>query len=116
MSVRDAVGNELVEGDFVLVMLEKPFAIGRISNLKDGGLSLADASGKAKATPGIMKIVCPQTIAYQPGPHAAVPIVFKLNNPTSQAIVNDIVDQVNAGKLASVVPIPASATAKPPAE
>lgn len=111
MPVRDAVGNELTEGDFVLVMLDKPFAIGRISVMKDGGLSLADASGKSKNSPGIMKIVCPQTIAYQPGPHAAVPIVFKLNNPASQAIISDIVDQANAGKLASVAPI---STAKPP--
>lgn len=116
MSVKDAVGNELVEGDLVLVQLEHPFCIGRISKLKDGGLSLADASGKGKVSPGMMQIVCPQTIAYQPGPHAAIRVLFKLNNPASQSLVDELVQRANAGVPASVTDIASGVTAKPPVE
>lgn len=115
MSVKDGVGNELLEGDLVLVQLEHPFCIGRVAHLKDGGVSLADTSGKGKVTPGMIQIVCPQTIAYQPGPHARVPVLFKLTNPASQAVVDEIMDKANAGIPANVAQMP-SPTQKPPVE
>lgn len=114
MSVKDAVGSELVEGDLVLVQLDKPYCIGRISKMANGGLSLADTTGKGRSSPGMIQIVCPQTVLYQPGPHANVPVIFKLNNPVNEALASKLADAANLGEPAHVAPVEKMPTAKAP--
>ncbi len=115
MSVKDGVGNELAVGDFVLVQLEKPFVIGQVVNLKEGGIDIALAKGQK--TPGLIQISCPQTIAFQPGPHPRINVLFKLVNPATQQIMAEIAEKANLGEVATGLhAVPTAATAKPPVE
>ena len=115
MSVRDGIGNEIAVGDLVFIQLDKPFVIGQVVSLRDGGIALAD-DVKGKTSPGVIQIQCPQTIAFQPGPHARITMMFKITNPQGQEIVDKIANEANLGKLASVatMPKPETATEKPP--
>lgn len=93
MSVKDAVGNELHEGDLILIKLDDPYCLGRVGKMTDGGLSIANGG---KKSPGMIQVICAQTIAYNPGPNANIGAIFKLQNPVSQQVLNELVNKANS--------------------
>lgn len=118
MAVKDGIGNELQEGDVVLIMLDKPFVIGQVVSLKEGGIDIASA--KNQKSPGVIQVSCPQTIAFAPGPHTRINVMFKVSNPESQKLIEEVAARANAGVAASVATMPGpkavADAAKPPVE
>jgi hypothetical protein len=99
VSVKDAIGAELNVGDFVLINLDKPFVVGRVSRLNDGGVSIASPQGKQKPAFGVIEVISPTQATFPPGRN--IPFIFKLTHPANQELASRLADEVNAGKVAN---------------
>lgn len=80
MSVKDAVGNALQEGDFVHVKVGLEWLEGHIIEIKQGGSILSTARGETKMTAGMVKVKLNAVSVFDPT-NPVVLDIYKLTNP-----------------------------------
>ncbi len=101
MSIKDAVGNELHEGDFVIVKIDKlvRFKIDKL--VEPGTLSVPNAAKQDQ-----MGFVSMLWLATDPIAKGAefLPHVYKSPSPEAQALVEKVSDSV--GKSHPATPLP----------
>lgn len=81
MRIADVLGNPLVKGDSVNVLMNTPL-IGKIVDLQDGGLSLANVKGEQ--TPAVVVIEFRIALCLDPAGQQILNIV-KVVNPEDGA-------------------------------
>jgi len=88
--VTDALGNELHEGDLVMIMLDKPFVVGRVVKMSQGGIDLLAPGGKNTKSLGQIQINCPQHLVFRPG--TAVGHIIRVTDPAATKLADAIAD------------------------
>ena len=64
--MKDLVGNELHEGDLVAIYLARPVILGRIAQIKHGGIVTGLRQGGQQMVAGEITIHCQQTVFVNP--------------------------------------------------
>lgn len=84
VNLRDSIGNELKDGDFVTVLFNRP-PIFKVVASELGGLM----TPKGK-TPSRVRLICDLTLTNQVG--AEFGSVVKIVNPVSETLIGKILD------------------------
>lgn len=80
--LRDMLGNELQEGDMVMMVLPNSNAMGSITQIKTGGI-IAGRNGKG-VQPGLVTTICRFDTPFDPT-SAILGNMVKVYNPTAAA-------------------------------
>ncbi len=101
----DALGNELVEGNLVILKLGAENIIGTVLEIKQGGIDLAVREhNKPQQTPGTIVIGFQMPILFQPDPHMRIGSLYRVIDPRVQSEVEKFNDKYNSRSVPTIVP------------
>jgi hypothetical protein len=82
--MKDALGNELHEGDLVAVQLDRPLVYGRIAKIEEGGIIAGiNKHGESQVRPGLVLVESRHVLNVDP--RLLVAAVLALRDDTAPA-------------------------------
>ncbi len=101
----DALGNELIEGNLVILKLGAENIIGTVLEIKQGGINLAAREhNKPQQTPGSIVIGFQMPILFEPQAHMRIGSLYRVIDPRVQADVEKASDKYNSRSVPTIVP------------
>lgn len=83
--MRDAIGNELREGDLVALQLERPMVYGKVIKIDQGGLIVGKSDGQMGTKPTIVSVQSLHPIPVDPMAGIAGMMIRIVDPATSSA-------------------------------
>ncbi len=101
----DALGNDLVEGNLVILKLGAENIVGTVLEIKQGGINLAAREhNKPQQTPGSIVIGFQMPILFEPQPHMRIGSLYRVIDPRAQEAAEKANDKYNSHSVPTIVP------------
>ena len=101
--LKDMNGNALREGDFVMILLDKPILVGFVTEIREPSV----ITSRDKNPPGIITITGTVRLPYQGNVLQVFRQVAKLLDPRSEGLVQALLNHAKSG--AADIKLPSSA-------